>query len=164
MTLFSGKYDVYGSRPNQINLAAELEAQGVANHTVAGTISSIFVGGAVSLALGGGLDRLSTGISNVKNIFQTVFNNNDEEEDYFAGLGGSAPENDDSYDAAKETENLKKLKELSNLYDLYMSTTDDEKPLLKQSLQDKYDEFIQNGGTATGSHMNLLKIIKDVFE
>lgn len=162
MTLFSGKYDVYGSRPNQINLAAELEAQGVANHTVAGTISSIFVGGAVSLALGGGLDKLSTGISNVKNIFQTVFNNNDEE-DYFAGLGGSAPENDDSYDAAKETENLQKLKELSNLYDLYMSTTDDEKPFMKQILKDKYDKFIQNGGTATGSQMILLDMIKKVF-
>ena len=106
MTLFSGKYDVYGSRPNQINLAAELEAQGVANHTVAGTISSIFVGGAVSLALGGGLDRLSTGISNVKNIFQTVFNNNDEE-DYFAGLGGSAPEAEESIDIDKTTDIIK---------------------------------------------------------
>ena len=64
--LFSGKYNTFGSKLSQRDIAAELEASGVANHNLVGYAISIFALNSTSWVASGGIDRLKSGVSTLK--------------------------------------------------------------------------------------------------
>lgn len=156
--LFSGKYNTYGSGANQTNLAAQMEAAGVANHNTFGYLCSIFALNSTSWIASGGVTNLKAGISNVKNIFETVFDKGNGEPDYFSGLGGGTPTNTEEMDV--ETTN-KIMKEFDNYLTRYkVATSPTEKSLCATLLKNSFNQYIENGG----NNATLINAFKDIEE